>query len=136
MASMVWKNAMFVVNGVDLSDHITELTLNYSSEMLDRTVMGLTTRAKVGGLKNWSLDVTFLQNFAAAKSDATLFPLVGTTSCVEVRPLNSCSTQINPIYTGVATLEAYPPMGGAVGTLLVSKGTFQAAGDLSRASSS
>ena len=106
---------MLIVNGVDLSDHITELTLNYSSEMLDRTVMGLTTRAKVGGLKNWSLDCTFLQNFASGKSDATLFPLVGTTSCVEIRPLNSCSTALNPVYSGVATLEAYPPMGGAVG---------------------
>jgi len=48
--------------------------------MLDDTVMGDTTRSNIAGLLNWSIDVEFLQDFASAKVDATLFALVGSAS--------------------------------------------------------
>ena len=135
MATIVWKNALFSMNGTDYSADVQELTLNYSAEMLDATVMGLNTRTNKGGLKNWSAEVTFLQNFASGRIGSALFALVGTTTCIEIRPDNSCSTAINPSYSGIAIPDANG-FGGAVGVLLPTQCTFQAAGDLSRASSS
>lgn len=135
MATIVWKNAKFELNGVDYSSDVQEITLNYSAEMLDATVMGLNTRTNKGGLKNWSVEVTFLQNFSAGRIGSVLFNLVGTTTCIEVRPDNSCSTAINPIYSGIAIPDANG-FGGAVGVLLPTQVSFQAAGDLARASSS
>ena len=135
MATLVYTNAKFEVNGVDLSDHASEVSLNYASEMQDETAMGDDTRIRKDGLKDWSVDVTFHQDFAANKVDATLFSVVGTTVCVELRPQNICSTTLNPIFSGIAVLESYNPQGGSVGALLDAPATFQSAGSLSRASS-
>ena len=136
MATVHFRNAFLWINGVDLSSHGVEATLNYSSETLDETAFGDTTRINKGGLFNWSLELRFHQDFAAAAVDATLFNLVGTTTCFELRRDNSCSTSINPSYTGIGILSAYNPVGGAVGTLLDAPATLVSAGALSRASSS
>lgn len=136
MATVVYRNAFFAVNGVDLSDDVSDLALNYKSEMLDETAMGDTTRTKKGGLKDWSIEATFHQDFASGQVDATLFSLVGTTTCVELRPNNACSSANNPSYSGIGTLESYPPMGGGVGSLLDARASWQASGTLNRASSS
>ena len=65
MATLVYTNAYLMINGVDLSDHVKSLNLTYEAEMLDDTVMGTTgTRSNKPGLKNWSLEVEFLQDYA------------------------------------------------------------------------
>lgn len=133
MATVTFTNGGFEINGTDLSAYAKSITLNYSAEMLDKTAFGATSRARTAGLKTWSLDVKFNQDFASGRTDATLFPLVGTTSCVAVRPTNTCSTTINPIYSGIVVLEKFPPLSGNVGALLEVAATFQSAGDLSRA---
>lgn len=136
MASQVFKNALFLLNGTDLTCQIQEATLNYASEMLDNSTICSSTRTHKGGLYDWSVDVTFLQDFTAGSVDATLFNLVGTTACFELRPTNACSSANNPIYSGIVTLANYTPVSGSVGALLQSRSTFQSAGTLSRASSS
>jgi len=133
MATLVYTNAFIQINAVDLSAHASEVSLNYASEMQDETAMGDSTRVRKGGLKDWSVDVTWHQDFAAGAVDATLFSLVGTTVCMEMRPQNICSTAINPIFSGIGVIESYNPMGGSVGALLDAPTTIQSAGDLSRA---
>jgi hypothetical protein len=133
MATLVYTNAKVEINGTDLSDHASEVGLNYASEMVDETAMGDNSRINKGGLKNWSIDVTWHQDFSAGNVDATLFALVGTTVCVEMRPQNICSTVINPIYSGIGVIESYNPLGGTVGALLDAPTTINSASDLARA---
>ena len=132
MATVHFRNAYVWVNNVDLSDDVESVTLNYSSELLDETAMGDTTRVNKGGLFNWNVDLNFHQDYAASQVDATLFSLVGTTTCFELRPTNTCTTAINPSYTGIGILENYQPVGGAVGTLLDAPASLRSAGTLSR----
>lgn len=132
MGTVVFKNARLEVNGVDMSSFTHDVTLNYASEMLDETAFGDDTRIKKGGLFNWSIDATFHQEEQAGAVDATLFPIVGVTSCIELRPFNTCSTAINPRYFGIGILSSYPPLGGGVGSLLDTKAQFQSAGSLGR----
>jgi hypothetical protein len=132
MSTLHFRNAKVEINGSDLSDHVSSVTLNYASEMLDETAMGDSTRIRKGGLKAWSIDITPHQDFASGKWDAILWPLVGTTVCVELRPQNICSTAVNPIWSGIGVVEKYNPVGGAVGTLLDAPTTIQSAGDLAR----
>lgn len=132
MATVVYRNAYCWINGVDLSDDVRELNLNFGSESLDDTAMGDTTRSHKGGLFDWSIGVTFHQDFASAQVDGTLWSLVGTTTCIEIRPLNSCTTTINPSFSGIGTLLTYTPMTGAVGSLLDVPADFQSAGALTR----
>lgn len=135
MGVIVWRNAFLAINGTDYSADVETLTLNYTTEMLDKTAMGNTSRIKTGGLKNWSLTTNFHQDLTAGHIGSVLFSLVGTTTCIEVRPTNSCSTAINPSYSGIA-IPSSNSFGGKVGVLLDTPCTFEAAGDLSRASSS
>lgn len=136
MTKLVLTDAFVSINGVDLSDHVDTVTINHSADMQECTAMGDTTRERLGGLKDWSIDVEFFQDYAASNVDATLFPLIGTTFTVIVRPVNTGGVSTtNPNYTGTGILESYNPISGAVGDALKAPITIQAAGDLSRATS-
>ena len=135
MALFIFDDAKVTINGVDLSDHVKQVTLNYSAEMQDDTIMGDDTRSRLGGLKDWSIDVEFAQDHATSKVDVTLFAIVGTTFPIILVPTSATVSAVNPKYTGTGILETYPPMGGAVGDIAVTSITIQAAGTLTRGES-
>ena len=128
--TQIFKNAMLIVNNVDLSASVAQLALSYQAESLDESAMGDNSRKMRGGLKSQGLDVTFHQKFTCV--DATLFSLVGCQTSVEVRSCNACSTDTNPRFQGTWLLQSYPPMSGGVGALLDAVVRFEPAGDLSR----
>lgn len=130
MAAFVFTDALVTINSIDLSDHVQSVTLTYEAEILDDTVMGLGTRSGRAGLKNWSLEVGFLQDFAAANVDATLFALVGAAAFpVAVRKSKTDAiSATNPEYQGYAVLESYPPLQGSVGDLGVVTASFRPGG--------
>lgn len=136
MATYKFTDAFFSIGGTDLSDHVKEVSLTYEAETLDDTAMGDTTRKMKGGLLNWSADITFKQDHASSNVDATLFPLVGTTATMIIRPDNSDGVgATNPNYTGTALIKSYPPFGGGVGDLATTRLSLVSAGALSRATS-
>src|SRR5690348_18366296 len=75
MAKLVFLNGSIKVNGVDLSDHASEIHLNLSKEQVDVTAMGANAHQWLGGLENDKLTVTWWQDFAASEIDATLYPI-------------------------------------------------------------
>ncbi len=132
MAHLVLTDAYVSINGVVLSDHAKQVTLDYSSELQDDTAMGDTTRQRLGGLKDWSMEIEFYQDYAAGEVDATLFALVGTTFTAEVRPTSAARSATNPGYNGTGILESYAPLSGEIGAMAMAPVTIQAAGTLSR----
>lgn len=132
MATIVYRNAYFWVNGVDYSADMESLGLTYSAEMLDETAMGDDTRINKGGLKNWSIECNAHMDNVAAHVGANLFALVGTTTCIELRSQNTCTTGINPSFTCIGILEDFPPLAGSVGSLLDVSFKFASAGTLAR----
>ena len=133
MAEQVLTNAHLTVNSVNLSDHVRSITLRYAADLQDITAMSDTTRNRLGGLKDWSFDVEFNQDFAAANVDATLFPIVGSSVAIIVRPDAGAVSATNPNFTGNAIIESYQPVGGAVGDAHTAPVTFQGNGTLTRA---
>ena len=120
MAISVFTDPYVSINSVDLSDHVRSCSVSYSAELQDSTAGGATTRGNIAGLLDWTVDVEFNQDYAAAKVDATLFSLVGAAEfAIEVRPTSSAVSSTNPKYTADAVLESYQPMGGAVGDIHV-----------------
>jgi hypothetical protein len=134
MAELVWNDASVTISGTDLSDHVRSVTLNYGAEILEITAMGNAgVRTKIAGLKDWSLDVEFNQDYAASKVDATLFPLVGAAAfAIVVKPTSGSVSATNPSFTGNGVLETYPPVGGEVGTVGTASCSIQGTGALSR----
>ncbi|MGH7536938.1 MAG: radical SAM protein [Gemmatimonadales bacterium] len=132
MAHNVMTLEFVLIATVDLSAHVQEAGLTYEAEAIDQSTMGVGTRAMIGGLKNWSCEATFAQDFAAAQVDVTLFPLVGTIVAVEFRPTNAARSTTNPAYTGNALVTKYNPLTGRVGELMTCAVSLVAAGALSR----
>lgn len=133
MAFIVLKNAYVMINNVDLSDHVKSVKINYSADSLDNTAMGATTKSRQAGLKDWSVEVEFYQDYASAKVDATLYPLVGAAAfAIHVKPENATIAATNPDYTGNVILPEYTPVSGSVGELSTVSVTFEAAGVLDR----
>jgi len=95
--------------------------------------MTFETRTRMGGLKDWSMDVEFYQDYADNNLDETLFAIVGSTVALIVRPTTAAASAGNPAYTGTGIMESYQPIAGEVGTLAMTTVRFVAAGDLTRA---
>lgn len=115
MASEVLKNAHFSYAGTDLSSYVRSITLTYEAETADDTAMGDGTRSNIGGLKNWSVEVEFNQDYTSSAVDDTLFSLVGTANAIVIRPDAGSVSTTNPEFGGTGVLSSYPPLGGSVG---------------------
>lgn len=133
MAVKVFTNALVTVNGVDLSDHVRAVTLNISADDVDTTAMSaLGYRSRVAGLKEWSLDLEFNQDFAAGSVDATLWPILGTVVAVTVKPENAATSTTNPLYSGDVLVTGHTVLDGSVGDLATIGVSFPGAGALAR----
>jgi hypothetical protein len=117
MPSQIYKNAYLSLNGGNMSASVQELELTYEAETQDNTTMGDDTRSMLGGLKNWGVNVTFLQDFSSGAVDATIFPLVGTIVPIELRPDAGAVGIGNPKFTGYGLIKSYNPLSGKIGDL-------------------
>lgn len=135
MAVLVLTNAKVLINAVDLSAYVRQVSVNYQAELQDKTAMGASAHARIGGLKDWSLDIEFNQDFAASQVDATLFGIVGTSVVVDVQPVNAARSVTNPSYNGNAILESYKPVSGKVGDMFIAPITMRGDGVLNRSTS-
>ena len=135
MANMVLRDAYVSLNSVNLSSLVRQVTLSYSAELQDDTAMGDTARSRIGGLKDWSLQIEFFQDYGTSLVDQTLFSLVGSTFAVEVRPTSSSASATNPKFTGTGILESYQPVGGTVGENLMAPVSISGVGALTRGTS-
>lgn len=133
MASFAYIDASVTINSVDLSDFVTSCTINYEAEELDDSAMGDTSRSRLGGLKNWSIDLELNQDFAASATDVTLFSIVGSVVAIDIRPATGSVSSTNPKFTGSALVQNYNPLSGSVGDLAKTSCQLLGSGTLTRA---
>jgi hypothetical protein len=125
MAVLVLTDASITVNSIALSDHANSVTLNYEIDSVETTAFGSTGHKFTGGLQNNSLDIEFMQDFASSNVEATIYPLVGTTTTVVIKPTSSAVGASNPSYTLTGTfLAAHTPVAAAVGELAMTSLSF------------
>jgi hypothetical protein len=118
MAVLVLKDASITINSVALSDHANSVTVNYEIDSVEVTAFGSGGHTFTGGLQNNSVEVQLMQDYAAANVEATIYPLVGTTTTIVIKPTSATVGAANPSYTiSNAFLAAHTPVAGAVGEL-------------------
>ena len=89
------------------------------------TAFGATGHAFTGGLQNVTCNMELQQDFAASNVEATIYPLVGTTTTVVVKPTSDAVGAANPEYTITgAFLASHQPVSGAVGELAMTSLSF------------
>ena len=125
MAILVLTNCSIKINTVQLADLANTVTLNYEIDAVENTGFGAGGHTFTGGLQNNSIEIALMQDFAVGETEATIYPLVGTTTTVEIIPVNTTVSATNPKYTVSTTyLAAHNPVAGAVGELAMTTLTF------------
>tara|TARA_R100001463_G_C3503920_1_gene219373 strand:- start:690 stop:1097 length:408 start_codon:yes stop_codon:yes gene_type:complete len=135
LAKFVLNDASVTINSVDLSDHISSVTLDITADEVISTSMGDDFNTRLGGLKDGSLALEFQNDFAASEVDATLWPLLGTVVTFEVKPTSSAVSATNPKYSGSVLVNNVQPLANGVGELATMSVTFPTSGTISRATS-
>jgi hypothetical protein len=119
------------VNSVDLSDHVTSVTLNRSFDELEVTAMGDLGHKFVKGLEASSVTIDFLNDTATANVLATLQAAWGqnvTVNLVQTKGTTTTISATNPLYTMTCLINNTTDINGAVGDLSTQSITFNVSG--------
>ena len=113
------------INAIDLSDHVTSVTLNRAADELEVTAMGDTAHKFVKGLESGSLTVSFLNDTAASSVLATLNAAFGTTvACKMLQEKGTSVSATNPLYAFDILVNNLTPINGATGDMATQDITF------------
>jgi hypothetical protein len=135
MAKFATTDYVVKINGTDFSNTLNQAELTIEAEDLETTAFGSGFRTRIGGLKQASVTLQFMQDFAAASVDATLNPLVGTIATVVMIPQGTAISSTNPSYTATCLVTQYSPMASSVGDLATFSITWPVSGTVTRGTS-
>jgi len=131
MAVFLSNNVGVKVNSVDLSDHVTSVTINRSFDELEVTAMGDSGHKFVKGLEASSITIDFLNDTASANVLATLQAAWGTNvPIVLLQTKGTAVSATNPLYTATCLINNTTDINGAVGDLSVQSLSFTVSGTI------
>lgn len=122
-----------MINSVNLSDHISSITIDTKDDIVETTAFGSTAKTRVAGLVDNSVSIEFMQDFASANVEATIFPLLGSTTTVVVSPTSSSVSSTNPTYTFTALVSEWQPLKGQIGALATASVSWPISGTITKA---
>ena len=128
MAVFLNNGVKVTVNAVDLSDHVTAVTLNRNFDELEVTAMGDSGHKMVKGLEASSVTIDFLNDTAAANVLATLQAAWGTNVAVTLKQTSAATSATNPLYTFTCLVNGTTDINGAVGDLGTQSVTWNVSG--------
>lgn len=117
MAVFLNNGVQVTVNAVDLSDHVTSVTLNRTFDELEVTAMGDSGHKFVKGLEASSVTIDFLNDTAASETLATLQATWGTSTTVTLKQTSAATSATNPLYTMTCLVNNTTDINGAVADL-------------------
>jgi hypothetical protein len=115
MAIFLNNKVGFKLATVDLSDHVTAITINRQLDQLEVTAMGDTAHKFVGGLEASSITVSFLNDTATANVLQTLQDAFGTTVAVSmIQEKGTAVSATNKTYATTVLVDNLTDINGAV----------------------
>ena len=132
MAKFVATDYKVTINGTDFSQSIAQVNLEISSDDVETTAFGSTVRTRIGGLKDGTLQLDLMQDFAASSVDQTLSGLINSFATVVITPTSGTVSATNPSYTAVCLVNQYTPFASSVGDLATVSVSFPTSGTVTR----
>jgi hypothetical protein len=106
----------FKIASVDLSDHVTAITINRQADQLEVTAMGDTAHKFVTGLEASTITVSFLNDTATSSVLQTLQDAFGTTVAVSIiQEKGTAVSAANKTYATTVLVDNLTDINGAVG---------------------
>lgn len=132
MAKYVLTNPIITINSVNLTDHIASVTINETYAEVPTTAFGNTAVTRVAGLGDHSITMTFHEDYAASSVHQTIYPLLGGTTTVTVKPVNTTTSSTNPSFSMTVLVTEWPTINGAVGDLASADVTWPVSGAITK----
>jgi len=124
MAIFLSNGVVVTLNSVDLSNHVTSVTLNRSFEELPVTAMGDSSMKYVKGLEASTVTIDFLNDTATANVLQTLQAAWGTTVNLTLKQTSAATSASNPLYSTTVLVNNTTDINGAVGDISTQSITF------------
>jgi hypothetical protein len=118
------------VNSVDLSDHVTAVTINRTFDELEVTAMGDSGHKFVKGLEASSITIDFLNDTATGEVLQTLQAAWGTNVTVVVKQTSAAVSATNPSYTMTCLVNNTTDINGSVADLSTQSVTWNVSGTI------
>jgi hypothetical protein len=135
MARIVLTNASVTFASTDISSFVSSVTLSTSLDVVDTTSFGNTARTRVAGLADNQITIEFFQDFASGQLESVVFPTIGTSAAMVIKPVAGTTTATNPQYSFNALVAEWQPLSGAVGELATASVTWPISGAITKATS-
>jgi len=124
------------VNSVDLSDHVTAVTLNRNFDELEVTAMGDNGHKFVKGLEASSVTLSFLNDTATSNVLQSLQAAWGTNvTLVLLQEKGTAVSATNPLYTMTVLVNGTTDINGSVADLSMQDLTWNVSGTVTVATS-
>jgi hypothetical protein len=118
MAVMLNSTVGIKINSVDISDHVSSVTLSQIFDELEITALGDTAHKFTKGLEASTLSIDFFNDFAAAQVTPTLQAAYGTTVTAVLLPVKGTAVSAsNPLYTVSILINNLTPINGDVASI-------------------
>jgi hypothetical protein len=112
MAIYLDNNVGLKIATVDLSSYVTSITLTQTFDEVETTSMGAGSHTFAKGLESSTLTVDFLNDWDAAKVQATLQAAYGTSVTAVIIPVKGTAVgATNPLYTVSILVNNLTPVG-------------------------
>ena len=130
MAVFLNNGVSVTVNSVDLSDHVTSITINRTFDELEVTAMGDSGHKFVKGLEASSITIDFLNDTATGEVLQTLQAAWGTSVPVVIKQSSAVVSATNPSYTMTCLVNNTTDINGSVADLSTQSVTWNVNGTI------
>jgi hypothetical protein len=130
MAVFLNNGVVLTVNAVDLSDHVTAVTINRTFDELEVTAMGDSGHKFVKGLEASSVTIDFLNDTASSEVLQTLQAVWGTSTTITMKQTSAATSATNPLYTMSCLINGTTDINGSVADLSMQSLTFNVNGTI------
>ena len=130
MAVFLNNGVVLTVNAVDLSDHVTAVTINRTFDELEVTAMGDSGHKFVKGLEASSVTIDFLNDTASSEVLQTLQAVWGTSTTITIKQTSAATSATNPLYTMSCLINGTTDVNGSVADLSMQSVTFNVNGTI------
>jgi len=135
MPRIVLTNASVTFASTDVSSYVSSITLSTSLDVVDTTSFGNTSRTRVAGLADNQVTIEFFQDFGSGLLESIVYPTIGTSAAMVIKPVAGTTTATNPSYSFNALVSEWQPLSGAVGELSTASVTWPISGAITKATS-
>jgi hypothetical protein len=131
LAKLVLTDSKITINGTDVSTYVAAVTLSVTAAEVETTAFGQGAVTRVGGLQDNSVTLSMHNDYSAI--EGLVYPIVGSTAQINIKPNGTSVGTANPSYTMQALVTEWSPVNGAVGELNTADVTWPISGTVTKA---